>query len=277
MQSSGEGHDVTHILLIDGSPRANSNTRSIVTYLGERLEDLGAHVDHFRVTAQGPSDEDLERLLCAARHYEALVLAAPLYFDGLPAVTQAFLERVHDMLTLRRMAADAATAADRESAEQAGHRGRRRGAMPAAATAAAHQSAADEGCAAGTPLYGVVHSGFVEPAQRRPAVWTLELFARAVGWPWRGAMSFGGTSPIGGRPLDEVGRLAAVVREGLALGARDIMAGRPLSAATLAACARSPFAMMPRRAVIWLINARTRQYVRKRGIEVGALPYADQS
>lgn len=266
---------MTNVLLIAGSPRARSNTGSIVAYLAERLEDLGAAVDVFHVTAHGPSDEELERLLAVARHCEAVVLAAPVYFDGLPAVTHALLERVHAVFTTRFAAAEAATVVDRESALAASARLRRR-------VAALERGARGSGGACGTDaslvgpaFYGVVHSGFVEGAQRRPALWTLELFARSVSWPWQGAVSFGGTSPIGGRPLDEVGRLAMVVREGLALAAREIVAGRPLSAETLTVCGRSPFAFLPRRVVIRLINARTRSVVRRQQIDVTALPYAD--
>ena len=107
-----------------------------------------------------------------------------------------------------------------------------------------------------------------------PGVWTLELFARAMQWPWRGAISLGGTSPIDGRPLDEVGRLAAVAREGLALASREIVCGRPLSTDTLLVCDRSPFALLPRSVAMGVINARTRSYARKKGIDVSARPYS---
>ena len=239
---------VTNLLLIDGSPRARSNTGSIVTYLAGRLKDLRATVDVFHVTSRGPSDEEVCRLPAIIRNCDAVVLATPVYFDGLPAVTHSLLERV--------AAVSVALSVERSGTDCVG--------------------AAVVGTGGVGPVfYGVVHSGFVEAAQRRSALWTLELFARAVGWSWQGGVSFGGTSPIDGRPLEEVGRLATVVREGLELAAREMITGGPLSAATLAACGRSPFAFLPRSVVIRLINARTRSIVRRNRIDVTALPYAD--
>lgn len=265
---------MTDVLLIDGSPRAGSNTRAIITYLEDRLTDLGAAVDQFHITARGPSDEELERFLAATRHYESIVFASPLYFDGLPAVTQAFLERVHRILVDRSLAGEAATAVN--SIDTARIRRRVGSRLPLAEREKGRRArpAPDPVSAAGPLFYGLIHSGFVEPAQRRPAIWTLELFARAMQWPWRGAISLGGTSPIDGRPLDEVGRLAAVAREGLALASREIVCGRPLSTDTLLVCDRSPFALLPRSVAMGVINARTRSYARKKGIDVSARPYS---
>jgi hypothetical protein len=214
-------------LLIQGSPRTKSNTGAIVAFLAAQLEQHRVVVDTFRVSANGTAPEDLVGLCRAIAGSTSILLAAPLYVDGLPACTQQLLEDLH----ARR---------------------------------------ADGGGVA--PLfYGLAHSGFPEPSQRRPAVRTMELFARAMGWRWQGALGFGGTSPIDGRPLEAAGAFAARLRECLPLAAGEIAAGQPFSPRTVAAAERPAFPM-PLRPMVWLINARTRRMAR--GIDIAATPYA---
>lgn len=62
-----------------------------------------------------------------------------------------------------------------------------------------------EAAAAAPRSYGIVHSGFPEPVQRKAELRTTELFAASMGWSWQGGVGFGGTSPIDGRPLEEAG------------------------------------------------------------------------
>jgi len=203
------------VLLVQGSARPRSNTGALLRFLQTRLEGANVSCHLYRVPLDGPSCEDLEGetgfagvLLTA----DAVVLAAPVYFDGPPSCAMRLLEELH-----RRRAVYGGI---------------------------------------GPGLYGIAHSGFVEPSQRRPLLHTMELFSRAMSWPWQGGVGFGGTSPIDGRPLEEAGGLAARAREGLALAAEDIAAGSPFSERTAAVCGRSPFPL-PRRVVLWLVNRRT--------------------
>jgi len=121
-------------------------------------------------------------------------------------------------------------------------------------------------------LYGVAHSGFPEPTQRAPEVRTLELFAREMGWPWQGALSLGGTSPIDGRPLEEAGAFAKIARKALDAAAKEIASGAPLSAATIKLSHKSAIPI-PLRALVWLINSRTRAVAKEKGLALLGEPY----
>jgi len=122
-------------------------------------------------------------------------------------------------------------------------------------------------------LYGIAHSGFPEPVQREAELRTMELFAGAMGWPWQGGVGFGGTSPIDGRPLEEAGMFSKQLRACLPLVAGDVAAGRPFSPETVARCDKSPFPM-PLRAMVWIVNSRTRKTARAEGLDLEARVYA---
>ena len=104
------------------------------------------------------------------------------------------------------------------------------------------------------------------------------LLPGPMGWPWSGGVGFGGASPIDGRPLDDVGGLAARLRKGLAAVAQDVAAGAPFSSATHDLCDRSPFPLS-RRAVIWMVNRRARSKYRDAELRAhpGVQTYRDRS
>lgn len=82
------------VLVIQGSPRKRANTRAIVAALEVELRRLGTTVDVFDVPPKGAAADDLAELQQKLRACEAVVLAAPLYIDGLPPVTQLLLEQL---------------------------------------------------------------------------------------------------------------------------------------------------------------------------------------
>ena len=79
-------------------------------------------------------------------------------------------------------------------------------------------------------FYGIAHSGFPEPIQRRAELRSMRFFAEQMGWTWMGGIGFGGTSPIDGRPLDEAGMFSKQLRKVLPLAVADIAAGAPVLA-----------------------------------------------
>ena len=125
-------------------------------------------------------------------------------------------------------------------------------------------------------FYGIAHSGFPEPVQRRAELLTMELFAKAMGWPWQGGVGFGGTSPIDGRPLEEAGMFAKQLRACLPLVAGDIAACRPFSPQTTARCDKSPFPI-PLSVLIRIVNARTRKTARALGLDLEKPVYAGEA
>ncbi len=124
-------------------------------------------------------------------------------------------------------------------------------------------------------FYGIAHSGFPEPIQRRAELRSMRLFAEQMGWTWMGGVGFGGTSPIDGRPLDEAGMFSRQLRRVLPLAVADIVAARPFSPATVARSDRSPFPI-PLKAMIALVNARTRKAARDRRLDLDATVYTEE-
>jgi hypothetical protein len=124
-------------------------------------------------------------------------------------------------------------------------------------------------------FYGVSHSGFPEPIQRRAGLRSMRFFAEQMGWPWQGGVGFGGTSPIDGRPLEEAGMFSKQLRRCLPLVVADVTAGRPFSAGTVARCDKSPFPV-PLRVVVWAVNSRTRKTARAEGLILDECVYAGE-
>ena len=122
-------------------------------------------------------------------------------------------------------------------------------------------------------FYGIAHSGFPEPIQRRAELRSMRFFAEQMGWRWMGGIGFGGTSPIDGRPLEEAGMFSRQLRKVLPLVAADIVAGREISAASVRLAEKSPFPL-PRGMLIALANARTRKAARDKRLELDARVYA---
>jgi hypothetical protein len=122
-------------------------------------------------------------------------------------------------------------------------------------------------------FYGIAHSGFPEPIQRRAELRTMQLFAAQMGWHWMGGIGFGGTSPIDGRPLEDAGMFSRQLRKVLPLVAADIATGRALTPEAVRLADKSPFPL-PRRLLIALVNSGTRRAARKKSLELEAAEYA---
>ncbi|MGE5230015.1 MAG: NAD(P)H-dependent oxidoreductase [Deltaproteobacteria bacterium] len=122
-------------------------------------------------------------------------------------------------------------------------------------------------------FYGIAHSGFPEPIQRRAELRSMRFLAEQMSWIWMGGVGFGGTSPIDGRPLEQAGMFSKQLRNVLPLVAADIAAGRPFSPETVRRSAKSPFPL-PRTVLIASINARTRKAARQKRLDLEARAYA---
>ena len=123
-------------------------------------------------------------------------------------------------------------------------------------------------------FYGIAHSGFPEPVQRRAELRSMRFFAEQMGWPWMGGIGFGGTSPIDGRPLAEAGMFSRQLRKVLPLVVADVAASRGLSLEAIAGSDKSPFPI-PRRVIIALVNSRTRKKARDEQFHLDAKVYAE--
>ena len=124
-----------------------------------------------------------------------------------------------------------------------------------------------------TPLfYGIAHSGFPEPIQRRAELLSMRFFGEQMGWAWMGGVGFGGTSPIDGRPLEEAGMFSRQVRKVLPLLAADVAAGRELSPESIRLSDKSPFPML-KKALIALVNLRTRKVAKGKRLDLDDRAY----
>lgn len=121
-------------------------------------------------------------------------------------------------------------------------------------------------------FYGIAHSGFPEPEQRRAELRSMRMFGEQTGWIWRGGVGFGGTSPIDGRQLEDAGMFSKQLRKVLPLVAADVAAGRDLSPDVLRLAAKSPLPLSTR-AMIAVINSRTRKIARDGRLHLDAAVY----
>ena len=107
-------------------------------------------------------------------------------------------------------------------------------------------------------VYGISHSGYFEPVHKQVSLEAMEHFARRMDWPWRGALAFGGTSPIDGRPLEQAGPFSKKVRPALDRLA-ELIPGKQLVPAGLARSAGKRPIPLPIRLVVWVMNAALRR------------------
>jgi hypothetical protein len=162
-----------NIAMINGSPKTvGSASARVLDYLQEALGD--AH-DFTRVHAL----RDIPASVAAGMGADALVVAFPLYVDGMPSHLAGFLEGL--------------------LAEPARPR-------------------------AGTPVYCVAQSGFIEPEQNRLAIAMIRSFCKQAELTFAQAVAIGGgpmteTAPLGKGPFARVGRALDELAVAIATGA----------------------------------------------------------
>ena len=72
-------------LLLNGSPKPGASTsESLLTYLGETLEQLGVSTQSVKLIKAVRSEERTAELLAAIDGSDLVVLSFPLYWDSLP-------------------------------------------------------------------------------------------------------------------------------------------------------------------------------------------------
>ena len=112
-------------------------------------------------------------------------------------------------------------------------------------------------------VYAVSHSGYFDPVHKLVSLEAYQHFCRKMGWTWRGGLAFGGTSPIDGQPLQEAGPFAKRPRSALERLAQLIGEGRPVPAELTREAGKPPIPL-PKRLVVWIMNAVIRKAERKR-------------
>lgn len=160
------------IALVGSNRGSKSTSAALVHNLEHHLKPHNIPVTYFFARSMYNNQEQLEKFLDALRglsENDLLVVCASDYVDSLPAPLINLFETIH------------ASLGKGNTENQGGE------------------------ALEGKGLLAIIHSGYPEPQQRKPALEICRLFALAMGMKWIGGLSFGGTSPINGQPLEAVG------------------------------------------------------------------------
>ncbi|MEC9488331.1 MAG: hypothetical protein UMV23_02465 [Halanaerobium sp.] len=124
----------------------------------------------------------------------------------------------------------------------------------------------------GKEMMAIIHSGYPEPIQRKACLDICRCFAEEMGLKWLGGIGFGGTSIIGGQPLEEMGRFSKWLRKALEEMAPAIIEGEPIPARARETSHKN-FLPLPKPLLKVLLNAVMRRTAKKKGIDIYARPY----
>ena len=204
MKASGKA------LLLNGSPKPGASTsESLLTYLGEELEQLGVNTQALKLTKAVRSEEHTAELLAAVDGSDLVVLAFPLYWDSLPG----HVVRACELIARHRAAPRAGAAPDGS-------------ARPAFAA--------------------IVQGGFPEVEQNAVALDICRHFARAADLEWAGGLALGGGGMIDGAPLRTLGGRVKTAMQALDQTAAAFAAGRPVPDEAVRLMAKNPPAIVIR-------------------------------
>ncbi len=123
----------------------------------------------------------------------------------------------------------------------------------------------EKGLLKGKKTAAIVHSGYPEEAQRKPALSICRCFAEEMDMEWLGGVGFGGTSLIAGRDLVDVGFLTKGLRKTLAEMAVSFREGSPLSQKTYKRANKSVLPI-PTTLLCRLINHMVRKQMKEKRI-----------
>lgn len=123
----------------------------------------------------------------------------------------------------------------------------------------------------GASFYAIIHSGYPEPIHCRVALEICREFTREIGWNWMGGITSGGTSTIGGQPLEKLGFMTRNLRKALDLVSLAISEGVPIPREAIR-IGRKPF--VPPRILLFFANLMMRWEAWKSGTkDLDAQPY----
>lgn len=177
-------------LLLIGSPKGSKSTSLVLgAHLMRKLDAGGMETVEMTVAAALQSTENQHRMHKAVDAAELVVVAFPLYVDGLPAPLVQTLELIAD---------------------------RRKGKLPASPVAGPGIQR----------IAAVVQCGFPETRQNQPAIDIMRQFAKEAGFEWAGGLAMGMGGAIAGKPLDKAGGMVRNVVKALDMAAAALLDGR---------------------------------------------------
>ncbi len=223
-------------LLLIGSPRGSKSTsRALGAHLLGALEAGGMETSEMTAADALRSTENQHRMHKAVDAAELVVIAFPLYVDGLPAPLVQALELVAD---------------------------RRKGSLPASPVAGPRTQR----------IAAVVQCGFPEAPQNETAVSIVKQFAKEAGFEWAGALAMGMGGAVAGKPLDKAGGMVRNVVKALDLAAAALVEGREIPPEAEALMGKR---LMPRWLYTLAGNRGMRRLAKRHGVlkRVNARPY----
>jgi len=212
------------ILIGSTRPAGESTSESLARALMAELTRAGIDTQLVRAISFVKDGRRAEEALAAMRGGELLIIAAPLYVDGLPALATRALERLHASL-----------------AEQP-HPLRQ--------------------------VVGLLNCGYPEAAHNRSAMRLLRAFAHQAGLSWAGGLAMGAGELLHGRPLSAAPFLLRAQIRALASAGAALAAGQAIPTAASEAMA-TPVA--PAFLFRWLAALRWATQARARGLGWRAL------
>ncbi|MFW6238824.1 MAG: NAD(P)H-dependent oxidoreductase [Halanaerobiales bacterium] len=126
----------------------------------------------------------------------------------------------------------------------------------------------------GKQMLAVIHNGYPEDIQRKASFQICENFAREMGMEWLGAIGFGGSPLIEGRPLEETGGFFKWMRRALDEVGDSIVSGERISAQARE-YEEKHFPSLPRWILKILFNLRVKFMARRKGVDLTARPYEE--
>lgn len=91
----------------------------------------------------------------------------------------------------------------------------------------------------GGALLAIANCGFISSSNNTSSLSICRLFARDIGWEWRGGLSLGGGNVLAGRTLEEAGGVARNVRRALDQAVSALAEGRVVPRGTIDRMARN--------------------------------------
>ncbi|MBM3306538.1 MAG: hypothetical protein FJY79_11460 [Candidatus Aminicenantes bacterium] len=223
-------------LLLVGSPRgAKSASRMLGGYLMGKLEAGGMETAEMTAAAALQSTENQHRTHKAVDAAELVVVAFPLYVDGLPAPLVQALELIAD---------------------------RRKGSLPASPVAGPRVQR----------VAAVVQCGFPEARQNEAALAIVRQFAKEAGFEWAGGLAMGMGGAVTGKPLDKAGGMVRNVVKALDLAAAALLEGRDIPEEAAALMGKR---LMPTWLYTFMGNRGMKRSAKKHGVlkRANARPY----
>jgi multimeric flavodoxin WrbA len=215
------GTPVRRALMLVGSPRGlNSTSSALCGYLAKMFTLRGILTETIQLYPALGSHQRTTGLLKAIDEYDLIVLAFPLYIDGLPGPVTRALELI----------------------------------------ASRHSVAQPAGKAERSAFTAIVNSGLPEAEQNHTALAICARFARQAGFVWSGGLALGGGySVVNGTPLEQMGWRGRSIRASLELTAGNLVYGHaiPDEAVRLMAKRRIPnWMILLGGPISWMLKAR---------------------